>query len=195
MRGNRRSIRLTGYDYTRPGEYFITLCVQNRECLFGEILDGEMRLNAFGRVVHDEWLQTAVIRPEITLDAFVVMPDHLHAVWQLPPNDKDFSLRWSIIKQHVTRDCTIWLPQQDISTSREKRGEGGLWQRRFWEHLIRDEADFSRHLDYIHYNPVKHGYVANTGDWPYSTFHRYVKQGVYPADWGGVADVSGNFGE
>jgi putative transposase len=129
---------------------------------------------------------------EIT--AWVLMPDHLHAIWQLPPNDKDFSLRWSLIKQHVTRDCAKWLPQ-NISTSREKRGEGSLWQRRFWEHLIRDEDDFSRHLDYIHYNPVKHGYTANAGEWPYTTFHRYVKQGIYPAEWGGLADESGSFGE
>jgi putative transposase len=129
------------------------------------------------------------------IKAWVLMPDHLHAIWQMPPDDKDFSLRWSRIKQHVTRDCATWIPQQDISTSREKRGEGGLWQRRFWEHLIRDEADFSRHLDYIHYNPVKHGYVASAGDWPYSTFHRYVKQRAYPADWGGISDESGRFGE
>lgn len=137
------------------------------------------------------------VRSELPFEivAWVLMPDHLHAVWQLPPNDKDFSLRWSLIKQHVTRDCATWLAQQNISTSREKRGEGGLWQRRFWEHLIRDEADFSRHLDYIHYNPVKHGYVANAGDWPYSTFHRHVKQGVYPADWGSIADEPGRFGE
>jgi putative transposase len=81
--------------------------------------------------------------------AWVLMPDHLHAVWQLPPDDRDFSLRWSLIKQHVTHDCAAWVPQQALSVSRAKRGEGGLWQRRFWEHLIRDEADFSRHLDYI----------------------------------------------
>lgn len=129
------------------------------------------------------------------IKAWVLMPDHLHAVWQLPPGDKDYSLRWSRIKQHVTRDCAKWIPQRPQSASRQKRGEGGLWQRRFWEHLIRDDADFSRHLDYIHYNPVKHGYAANAGDWPYSTFHRYVKEGAYPADWGGTADEPGNFGE
>lgn len=125
------------------------------------------------------------------------MPDHLHAVWQLPQNDKDFSLRWSLIKQHVTRDCATWLPRQDISASRDKRSEGSLWQRRFWEHLIRDETDLSRHLDYIHYNPVKHGYVANVVDWPYSTFHCYVKEGMYPEDWGGIMEEKDgkSFGE
>lgn len=137
------------------------------------------------------------VRSELPFEihAWVLMPDHLHTVWQLPSNDKDFSLRWSLIKQYVTRDCATWIPNQALSASREKRGEGGLWQRRFWEHLIRDEDDFIRYLDYIHFNPVKHGYVTNAGDWPYSTFHRYAKQGAYPVDWGGVSDESGSFGE
>jgi len=129
--------------------------------------------------------------------AWVLMPDHLHAVWELPKNDKDFSLRWSLIKQHVTRDCAPWLPRQHLSASRNKRGEGSLWQRRFWEHLIRDEMDLVRHLDYIHYNPVKHGYVANVVDWPYSTFHRYVEEGKYPENWGGIVETNDGkgFGE
>lgn len=170
-----------------PGAtYFFTVVTHRRQPLLTDARCRTALRDAINRV-----------RSEMPFDiaAWVLMPDHLHTVWQLPSGDKDFSLRWSLIKQHVTRDCAMWLPQQNISCSREKRGEGGLWQRRFWEHLIRDENDFSRHLDYIHYNPVKHGYVANAGDWSYSTFHRYVKRGVYPADWGGVADELGRFGE
>jgi putative transposase len=170
-----------------PGAtYFFTVVTHRRQPL---LIDSRCRAalrNAINRV-----------RSELPFEiaAWVLMPDHLHAVWQLPLGDNKFSLRWSLIKQQVTRDCATWFPQQYLSSSREKRGEGSLWQRRFWEHLIRDEADFARHVDYIHYNPVKHGYAANAGDWPYSTFHRYAKQGMYPADWGGVANESGSFGE
>lgn len=170
-----------------PGAtYFFTVVTHRRQSF---LTDSRCRV-ALRDAIHR-------VRSEMPFEivAWVLMPDHLHAIWQLPPNDKDFSLRWSLIKQHVTRDCATWLPQQNVSVSRDKRREGGFWQRRFWEHLIRDEADFSRHLDYIHYNPAKHGYVANVCDWPYSTFHRYVRQGVYPMTWGGAVDESGSFGE
>ena len=172
-----------------PGAtYFFTVTTHRRQAL---LTDPRCR----------EALRTAInkVRLEMPFDivAWVLMPDHLHAVWQLPQNDKDFSLRWSLIKQHVTRECESWLPRRSLSPSRERRGEGSLWQRRFWEHLIRDETDFSRHLDYIHYNPVKHGYVTSVADWPYSTFHRYVKEGVYPEDWSGIVETNDgrNFGE
>ena len=163
-----------------PGAtYFFTVVTYRRQALLTDPRCRESLHNAINKV-----------RLEMPFDivAWVLMPDHLHTVWQLPQNDKDFSLRWSLIKQQVTRDCAAWLPRQNLSASRDKRGEGSLWQRRFWEHLIRDEKDFSRHLDYLHFNPVKHGYVANVADWPYSTFHRYVKEGSYPEDWGGIAE-------
>lgn len=172
-----------------PGAtYFFTITTHRRQALLTDPRCRESLRNAINKV-----------RLEMPFDivAWVLMPDHLHAVWQLPQNDKDYSLRWSLIKQHVTRDCAAWLPRQDLSASRNKRGEGSLWQRRFWEHLIRDETDLSRHLDYIHYNPVKHGYVANVADWPYSTFHHYVKEGTYQENWGGTAEVNDGkcFGE
>ena len=126
--------------------------------------------------------------------AICVLPDHLHAMWALPPNDDDFSRRWSLIKH----DFSCGLPG-DARRSRSKcaKREKGIWQRRFWEHAIRDERDLSRHVDYIHFNPVKHGLVSRACDWPHSSFHRYVARGFLPRDWGG--DVSeaarGRFGE
>ncbi|MEJ5989354.1 transposase [Ramlibacter sp. PS3R-8] len=128
-------------------------------------------------------------------DAMVVMPDHLHAIWTLPEQDADFSLRWMLIKRRFTRQllCRRLL---DPASSLPRRGtERSLWQRRFWEHQIRDDDDFARHVEYIHVNPVKHGLVAQARDWPYSSFHRFVRQGVVPADWGLRADVPGAFGE
>jgi putative transposase len=122
--------------------------------------------------------------------AWVLLPDHLHAIWQLPGADARTGLRWSLIKAHVTRASHAWLPEQSGNRSREKRGEGALWQRRFWEHLIVDERDLERHIDYIHFNPVKHGYAKAVSEWPYSTFHRYVREGVYPLDWAGIASPS-----
>ena len=95
------------------------------------------------------------------LDAVVILPDHLHCVWTLPPGDTDFSTRWSLIKGHFSRAIE---KGERVSQSRAKRGERGLWQRRFWEHLIRDQGDFNRHVDYVHWNPVKHGWVRRVAD-------------------------------
>jgi putative transposase len=125
--------------------------------------------------------------------AICVLPDHLHAIWSLPEADTDFPLRWSLIKAGFSRG----LPgERQRSTSKISRRERGIWQRRYWEHAIRDDADLERHVDYIHFNPVKHGNVSQVCDWPHSSFHRYVTQGVLPLDWGGhVADTAGTFGE
>ncbi|VFQ44790.1 REP-associated tyrosine transposase [Desulfoluna butyratoxydans] len=131
-----------------------------------------------------------------SIDAWVLLPDHLHCIWTLPEGDADYSSRWSRIKRYVTTCCGDRLSREGFSTeSRKARQEGTLWQRRFWEHRIRDERDFETHMDYIHYNPVKHGVVERVGDWPWSTFHRLVVHGVYDGDWGGCGEVSGNFGE
>ena len=114
------------------------------------------------------------------IDAIVVLPDHLHCLWTLPPDDPDFSTRCRLIKSRFVR-C---IPTGErLSARRAQVGEQGIWQRRFWEHSVRDETDFSRHMDYIHYNPVKHGHAKRVADWPHSRFHHYVKQGVYPLDW------------
>lgn len=118
-----------------------------------------------------------------TMDAVVILPDHLHCIWTLPEGDDDFSMRWRQIKAAFSRQ----LPKPERrSQSRLKKGERGIWQRRFWEHAIREEVDYQRHVDYIHYNPVKHGYVMAVADWPFSSFHRFVRLGVYPSDWAGA---------
>jgi|ERR1043166_657870 putative transposase len=114
--------------------------------------------------------------------AICVLPDHLHAIWALPENDADFSHRWSLIKHNFS----CGLPANpDRSASKFGRREKGIWQRRYWEHAIRDEADLSRHIDYIHFNPIKHGLVSRARDWPHSSFHRYVARGLLPVDWAG----------
>jgi putative transposase len=135
---------------------------------------------------HIELLREAVrlVRAEypLQIDAWVVLPDHMHCVWSLPPGDTDYTLRWRLIKAAFSKQ----LPKTERrSPVREARGERGIWQRRFWEHTLRDERDYAAHVDYVHFNPVKHGYVKAVMDWPHSTFHRYVAEGVYSTDWGG----------
>jgi putative transposase len=116
-----------------------------------------------------------------------VPPDHLHAIWTLPEADADFALRWRLIKSTFSRS----LPRGErISQCRSEKGEREIWQRRYWEHILRDENDVARHIDCIHFNPVKHGHVTRVKDWPFSSFHRMVKAGTYPEDWGG--DVGGD---
>ena len=114
------------------------------------------------------------------LDAAVVLPDHLHCIWTLPPDDSDYSRRWSLLKGHFSRATKR---NERISKSRQKRRERGVWQRRFWEHMVRDQEDFNRHVDYIHWNPVKHGWVKQVADWPHSSFHHYVARGIYSENW------------
>src|SRR5215203_6183745 len=127
-----------------------------------------------------------------SIEAIVVLPDHLHAIWTLPPEDADYSGRWRLIKTLFSNH--VIAARGD--TRRHRNGELALWQRRYWEHTIRSDDDFSRHVDYIHFNPVKHGLVSRVQDWPYSSFHRYVRQGLLPEDWGGDAnDVRGDYGE
>ena len=125
--------------------------------------------------------------------AICVLPDHLHAVWTLPADDPDFPKRWSLIKSTFSRAMPTSASR---SRSNITRREKGIWQRRYWEHVIRDDADLERHVDYIHFNPVKHGLVSRVSDWPHSSFHRYVARGILPSDWGGdVRETSGKFGE
>ena len=128
-----------------------------------------------------------------TIDAMVVLPDHLHTIWTLPEADASFAMRWRLIKTAFSRSLPIG---ERISDSRVAKGERGIWQRRYWEHTIRDENDFARHVDYIHINPVKHGLVLRVRDWPHSSFHRMVRLGIYPEDWAGdVSHDAGEFGE
>ncbi len=139
-----------------------------------------------------------------SIAAWVLLPDHLHCLWELPEGDHDFSVRWRLIKTMVSRQCAevVGCVSDSVThrngvthqnVSRSRRGESNLWQRRFWEHTIRDERDYAAHCDYIHYNPVKHGLCKSPGDWPYSTFHRFAAAGIYPIDWG--ADVEPKIAE
>ncbi len=131
-------------------------------------------------------------RRPFEITAIVVMPDHLHCIWVLPSGDSDFSTRWNLLKGHFSRAID---KRERISESRQKRRERGLWQRRFWAHLITDQQDFNVHTDYIHWNPVKHGKVKRVIDWPYSSFHKFVRQGIYPSTWGCDGEFDINAGE
>lgn len=140
-------------------------------------------------------LRTAIesvrIRLPFHIDAIVLMHDHLHCIWTLPDNDVNFALRWSQIKHHVAFACRDAYGDFTVTAAQRRRREAPIWQRKYWEHRIRDERDMEKHVDYIHYNPVKHGVAAGAGMWAYSSFKRYVERGVYPADWGGTDEVRG----
>jgi putative transposase len=169
---------MPNYIRTRTGStfFFTVVTYERRPILCDESVRRALKI-AIDNVRAD--------RP-FSIDAWVLMPDHLHCVWTLPKGDADFSTRWSLIKRSVARfSGHLALDPDRRSDSALKHRESTIWQRRFWEHRIRDELDFERHLDYIHFNPVKHGYVNRAASWPYSTIHRYVRHGHYAADWGG----------
>jgi len=132
-------------------------------------------------------------RHPFSIEALVILPDHLHTVWTMPEEDADYALRWRLIKSAFSRGLPSLEP---VSDSRTSKGERGIWQRRYWEHTLRDDNDLAKHVEYIHFNPVKHGHVSRVVDWPYSSFHRFVRLGVYPMDWAGDAKTDGSrFGE
>jgi putative transposase len=139
-----------------------------------------------------EAIRIVKARHPLTIDAMVILPDHIHAVWTLPPGDTDFSLRWRLIKISFAQAIPKTERRSEV---RRQRGERGIWQRRFWEHLIRDEEDFCRHVEYCYINPVKHGLVSRVCDWPHSSFHRDVRAQLFPEDWAGDVAVDGGFGE
>ncbi len=160
--------------YAPGGSYFFTIVTENRQ----KILVGNTTIN----VLREAFRRVMVKRP-FRINAAVVMPDHLHCIWSLPSGDHDFSTRWRLIKTWFTKHCNI-TPVLAPNKARKRKGEQAIWQHRYWEHLLRDEQDFNRHVEYIHYNPVKHGYVRRPFDWEYSSFRHYVRRGVYSEDWG-----------
>ncbi len=162
----RRSIML-------GGTYFFTLVTYNRVRILAEKRQVDLLREAI-RYVMD--------RHPFQLDACVILPDHLHAIWTLPDGDYDYSMRWRLIKSYFSH--RVQNLTGTLTVSRAGKQEKTVWQRRFWEHCIRDEKDFENHLHYIHYNPVKHGFVGSPSEWPYSSFKRWVRNGVYTADWG-----------
>jgi putative transposase len=173
---NYRRTRIEG------GTYFFTLALADRR---SDLLIQEVAA-----------LRASVSRARalypFTIDAWVVLPDHLHAVWTLPAHDADFSTRWTLIKRGFSARIANG---ERRSASRIAKAERGIWQRRFWEHTIRDDTDFARHVDYVHFNPVKHGLVSNAEDWPFSSFRRAITRGEYPPNWAGPKNIPGEYGE
>lgn len=167
-------------DYRRSqikgGTYFITIVTCNRAPLF---LQPDAR-----RLLHDAWVDVTKRFP-FTTDAVCMLPDHIHFLMTLPESDSDFSIRIREITRLFTKSFLPLSHMPDKRTaSRINKKEAQIWQRRFWEHTIRNEYDLHQHLDYIHYNPVKHGLVKNVADWEWSSFHRYVRLNLYDANWG-----------
>ena len=165
---------------TKGGTYFFTVVTHRRKKILCRPHNISLLREAF----------TSVIKKHpFTIDAFVLLPEHLHCVWTLPQGDRDFSKRWRLIKTHFTRNCDNRY-KKTPSASRQIKKEQAVWQRRFWEHLIRDEQDFVKHVEYIHYNPVKHGLVKAPKNWEYSSFHRYVREGIFDLEWSAGQDIS-----
>ncbi|MBK9615164.1 MAG: transposase [Uliginosibacterium sp.] len=162
--------------------YFFTVVTERRQpVLLGEDVRCALR----------EAIETVRVKRPFVIDAWVLLPDHLHAIWTLPEGDMDFSTRWRLIKAYVTRRCGEKYHRPEWLTARRAAKHcGTLWQHRYWEHLLRDDKDFERHMDYVHFNPVKHDHVKTVSDWPYSSFHRWVKAGVYGLDWVGDGSES-----
>ena len=173
---NYRRNRVSG------GTYFFTVNLLEREKSL--LVD---HIDALREAIRD-----TKIRKPFHIDAWVVLPDHLHCIWTLPKDDSDYSGRWREIKKGFSKS----FPSVEYrSNSRIKKNERGIWQRRFWEHTIRDELDYQRHMDYLHYNPVKHGLVDAVYQWEYSTFHSLVQKDVYPQNWGDDINIVLNVGE
>lgn len=174
-------------DYRRarvPGAtYFFTVNLRDRS---SDLLIREVDLLR-------EAVRAVRARHPFHIDAWVVLPEHMHCMWTLPPGDADFAVRWKAIKFAFAKRLPV---HESRSLKQQQRRERGIWQRRYWEHLIRNEQDYQRHFDYIHFNPLKHGHVTRLVDWPYSSFHRAVAMGAYPKDWCLAAEqVEGGYGE
>jgi len=172
---------------TEGGTFFFTIVTYERR----PILCLEK-----SRAIMRDVIRSVAKRHPFAVNAWVVLPDHMHCLWTLPGGDKNFSVRWALIEREFTRGLRTTLAEEAASEtevapnlSRERHREGTAWQRRFWEHQIRDEKDYAAHMDYIHFNPVKHGLVKSPKDWPYSTFHQHVASGVYNHDWGSSGDL------
>jgi putative transposase len=161
--------------YVPGGSFFFTLVTNRRARLFA---------TEPGRALLGSVFRRCLLKWPFTINALVLLPDHLHSIWTLPRGDSNYSGRWGWLKKEFTK---AWLEiggfEAGINTARKKERRRGVWQPRFWEHTLEDENDFERHFDYTHYNPVKHGYVKCPVDWRWSSFHRWVAAEVYPRNW------------
>ncbi len=161
---------------TSGGTFFFTVVSFQRRRIFANPKYAEL-LNNIIKEVRNEF--------PFTREAWVFLPDHLHCIWTLPADEADYSKRWGIIKARFTKAITPGAGKSALLTgSKIRQRESTIWQRRFWEHQIRGERDLKMHLDYIHFNPVKHGLAKSPGDWPYSSFREFVNRKLYPIDWG-----------
>jgi putative transposase len=156
--------------------YFFTLVVYQRQHIFSSPKPISLLTESIDRI--------KTYHP-FNIEAYCILPDHIHFIWSLAEDDNNYSMRIAQIKRRFSKQfAEIFDLPKDISESRQKRKELTIWQRRFWEHWIRDENDLNRHIDYIHYNPVKHGLVSSVQDWKYSSFHEFVEMGYYNLEWG-----------
>ena len=176
--------------YVKGGTFFFTIVTYNRLPI--------LTLPQSREILREAWESTNQRFPFETV-AVCLLPEHIHTIWTLPEGDADFSKRWREIKRLFSRQYLEKAgTESPRNQSRIKRGEAAIWQRRFWEHTIRSEQDLKCHVEYIHYNPVKHGHVIKAADWQWSSFYKYVKNGLYPSEWGDTRNISGsqiNFGE
>ena len=162
--------------YVPGGSFFFTVVVHRRRHLFAD----PPATALLGSV-----LRRCQMRWPFTVNAVVLLPDHLHAIWSLPAGDSEYPRRWGWTKKEFTqRWLAIGGRDYVVSEGRKHQRRRGIWQPRYWEHTLEDEDDFERHFDYIHWNPVKHGYVRCPGEWPQSSIHRYARLGVYDGNWG-----------
>ncbi|MBE7560388.1 transposase [bacterium] len=162
-------------NYVPGGLFFFTVKVAHQHPLFSQ--------HVTRRLLHEAFTFVRREHP-LSIEAVVLLPDHLHCIWQMPEGEANYSIRWGRIKRRFSQLYrAAGLPMPNVGASMGKRREGGLFQRRFWEHTLRDEDDFKAHLDYIHYNPIKHGHTVCAHAWPYSSFTKWVERGEYAADW------------
>ena len=171
------------------GTYFITIVTYQRQPI--------LTLPKSREILRYAW-KTVQSRYPFSTDAICLLPDHIHTLITLPENDDNFPKRISEIKRIFSKEFHLHIPNQlEKNPSRIKRRENTLWQRRYWDHYIRNEQDLNNHTNYIHYNPVKHELTTSVNEWPWSSFHRYVKAGYYEPDWGSDVsfDDSTEFGE
>lgn len=173
---NYRRVRNPG------GIYFFTVTLQDRQsCILTENI-----------TPLSESFKYVKQRKPFNIDATVVLPEHIHCIWTLPRDDSDYSIRWRLIKTVFTQS----LLKNGSKFHLTSKNEYQIWQRRYWEHTIQNDDDFRHHVEYIHFNPVKHDLVKCVADWRYSSFHQYVRKGFYPNDWGKKSeDFKDNYGE
>ena len=162
------------------------ITIEGATYFFTVVTDQRRRLFNCPEVVHllDDAIDKIRSRHPFDIEAQVVMPDHIHAIWRLPDCDAKYTTRWRLIKEAFTRAYAKNYEVPERTEVNRARGEQNVWQRRFWEHMIRDERDFAAHLDYIHLNPVHHGLAQTPRQWPHSTFQKWVERGVYDPVWG-----------